>query len=66
MVKPYSLQLIVVHYRVTVKPPNKGHIGDGPVVLVEKLSSSRRFSFKPIGNFKITLKCIIMIYSASF
>ena len=39
--------------------PNKGHIGDGLLSLVERLSSSRRFRFKPIGNSlktKITFK----------
>ena len=46
----------------TVKPPNRGHFGDGPFVhlsLVERLSSSRRFCFKSIRNYlnkKITLE----------
>ena len=33
------------HVTFTVKPLNKGHIGDG---LVERLSSSQRFCFKPM------------------
>ena len=37
----YCIQCLAVHSWSTVKPPNKGHIGDGPVV---------PFSFKPIGN----------------
>ena len=34
----------------TVKPPNKEHIGDSPLSLVERLSFSWRFSFKPTGK----------------
>ena len=49
----------------TVKPPNRGHSGDtGHLSLVERLSSSRRFCFKPIRNClktKITLKSLLNI-----
>ena len=43
----------------------KNTLGTGQFSLVESLSSSQRFSFKPIGNFLKT-KNIIIMYSASF
>ena len=42
----------------TVKPPNKGHIGDGPFVPCRETVLFSEVLFKPIGNFlnaKITL-----------
>ena len=50
--EPCSYYGSVFAPKSTVKPLKKGHIGDGPVLsIVERLSSSWRFSFKPIGNF---------------
>ena len=65
---------LTVHHREiyvhnTVKPLNKGHIGDGPFVPCERLCSSQRFCFKPIGIFlmtKITLKVFEMYYYNTF
>ena len=56
----------------TVKPPNKGHIEDaGHLSLVERLSSSQRFSFKPSGNPKKlehlkAFKCIAYVFILMF
>ena len=35
----------------TVKPPNKGHFGDGPVVPCREVVLFLEVFFKPIGNF---------------
>ena len=50
-------------FSAIVKPLNKGHIGTGQLSLVERLSSSQRFSFKPLGNRSgvCFLECISLI-----
>ena len=62
-----SIPCTVYIQHTTVKPPNRGHLGTGHLSLVERLSSSQRFCFKPIRNslktnitLEVFFKCIII------
>ena len=64
---PYLQGKLPCTFANTVKPPNKGHIGDGPVVLCrEVVLFSEVFYWKFLKDEKITFKCIITIILLHF
>ena len=61
-----SIPCTVYIQHTTVKPPNRGTLRTGHLSLVERLSSSRRFCFKPIRNSLKTNTTLEVLYSGSY